>query len=174
MSLAITPPLPKTRSPKFLFFFSSRRRHTRYWLDWSSDVCSSDLGALAVRPPGGGAVGSHRVGGEEEDVAVAAAGEHDDVGEVGLDLTGDHVADDDPAGAAVDHDQLHHLVSGVAPHCAGRDLTLQRLIGADQQLLAGLATRVEGAGDLHPAERPVVEQTAVLPREGDALGDALV
>src|SRR3712207_9401081 len=27
------------------FFFSSRRRHTRYWRDWSSDVCSSDLGA---------------------------------------------------------------------------------------------------------------------------------
>src|SRR3712207_7658017 len=26
-----------------IFFFSSRRRHTRYWRDWSSDVCSSDL-----------------------------------------------------------------------------------------------------------------------------------
>src|SRR5437762_4523973 len=26
-----------------LFFFSSRRRHTRYIGDWSSDVCSSDL-----------------------------------------------------------------------------------------------------------------------------------
>src|SRR5699024_11435443 len=27
----------------FLFFFSSRRRHTRSKRDWSSDVCSSDL-----------------------------------------------------------------------------------------------------------------------------------
>src|SRR5207245_6439222 len=26
-----------------LFFFSSRRRHTRCYRDWSSDVCSSDL-----------------------------------------------------------------------------------------------------------------------------------
>src|SRR5580698_8183866 len=26
-----------------LFFFSSRRRHTRLTCDWSSDVCSSDL-----------------------------------------------------------------------------------------------------------------------------------
>src|SRR3712207_9375793 len=36
------------------FFFSSRRRHTRYWRDWSSDVCSSDLGDVAarVRPEG--------------------------------------------------------------------------------------------------------------------------
>src|SRR3712207_8675590 len=30
------------------FFFSSRRRHTRYWRDWSSDVCSSDLLGLLL------------------------------------------------------------------------------------------------------------------------------
>src|SRR3712207_9357913 len=30
-------------------FFSSRRRHTRYWRDWSSDVCSSDLSRSRVR-----------------------------------------------------------------------------------------------------------------------------
>src|SRR5206468_9626975 len=29
----------------FVFFFSSRRRHTRSDRDWSSDVCSSDLAA---------------------------------------------------------------------------------------------------------------------------------
>src|SRR5207237_7930500 len=29
------------------FFFSSRRRHTRFKCDWSSDVCSSDLNAAA-------------------------------------------------------------------------------------------------------------------------------
>src|SRR5690606_7903194 len=27
---------------QFVFFFSSRRRHTRFSRDWSSDVCSSD------------------------------------------------------------------------------------------------------------------------------------
>src|SRR5215217_943915 len=32
-----------TKVINFCFFFSSRRRHTRYWRDWSSDVCSSDL-----------------------------------------------------------------------------------------------------------------------------------
>src|SRR5260370_42214305 len=31
------------------FFFSSRRRHTRFKCDWSSDVCSSDL--LVLDPP---------------------------------------------------------------------------------------------------------------------------
>src|SRR5690348_18497884 len=33
-----------------VFFFSSRRRHTRWTGDWSSDVCSSDLAAF--RAPG--------------------------------------------------------------------------------------------------------------------------
>src|SRR5688500_20193831 len=33
-----------------MFFFSSRRRHTRLQGDWSSDVCSSDLAALAGAP----------------------------------------------------------------------------------------------------------------------------
>src|SRR5439155_18912173 len=31
------------------FFFSSRRRHTRWPRDWSSDVCSSDLELNTVR-----------------------------------------------------------------------------------------------------------------------------
>src|SRR5437588_990266 len=32
----------------YFFFFSSRRRHTRSLCDWSSDVCSSDLGHAAA------------------------------------------------------------------------------------------------------------------------------
>src|SRR5207253_5958317 len=31
-----------------VFFFSSRRRHTRWPRDWSSDVCSSDLCATVL------------------------------------------------------------------------------------------------------------------------------
>src|SRR5690606_39792337 len=31
------------REKPWFFFFSSRRRHTRFSRDWSSDVCSSDL-----------------------------------------------------------------------------------------------------------------------------------
>src|SRR2546430_11361451 len=36
----------------WFFFFSSRRRHTRFDCDWSSDVCSSDLvpGGVRRRP----------------------------------------------------------------------------------------------------------------------------
>src|SRR6266478_3776533 len=38
------------RSPSScFFFFSSRRRHTRFDCDWSSDVCSSDLRQRSLR-----------------------------------------------------------------------------------------------------------------------------
>src|SRR5256885_9393047 len=40
-----------TRCPTFfIFFFSSRRRHTRLQGDWSSDVCSSDLTTTPAGP----------------------------------------------------------------------------------------------------------------------------
>src|SRR5690606_40473223 len=43
-------PLLTTRWSSF-FFFSSRRRHTSFSRDWSSDVCSSDLLAVHFRTP---------------------------------------------------------------------------------------------------------------------------
>src|ERR1039457_5838080 len=36
-------------SQEDIFIFSSRRRHTRLQGDWSSDVCSSDLGLSSLR-----------------------------------------------------------------------------------------------------------------------------
>src|SRR2546430_1178644 len=42
------------------FFFSSRRRHTRFDCDWSSDVCSSDL------PQRGAVAGAERLVGDLE------------------------------------------------------------------------------------------------------------
>src|SRR5690242_15802906 len=34
----------------YIVFFSSRRRHTRFTCDWSSDVCSSDLIFKPIQP----------------------------------------------------------------------------------------------------------------------------
>src|SRR5699024_6321808 len=91
-----------------------------------------EVGALAVRAPGGGGVAAHGVGGQEVHVAVAAGAQHHHVGGVGLDLAGDHVPHHDASGAAVDHDQFEHLVAGVHLHVAGSDLPLQGLVGAQQ------------------------------------------
>src|SRR5207245_3542152 len=51
-------------SCSFSFFFSSRRRHTRCYRDWSSDVCSSDLLARLRLRHGGEAEDERGVGDE--------------------------------------------------------------------------------------------------------------
>src|SRR5260370_10823135 len=40
-----------------IFFFSSRRRHTRFKCDWSSDVCSSDLDRIERAAQAAGVLG---------------------------------------------------------------------------------------------------------------------
>src|SRR2546427_13298570 len=55
------------------FFFSSRRRHTRFDCDWSSDVCSSDLV--------GGSQHLGTVGGEDLGVQVLAGAQHRQAGD---------------------------------------------------------------------------------------------
>jgi hypothetical protein len=59
-------------------------------------------------------------------------------------------------------------------HVAEADLTGELLVGAEQELLAGLAAGVEGSAHLGTAEAAVVEQAAVLAGEGHALGGHLV
>src|SRR5690606_38664046 len=64
-----------------VLFLSSRRRHTRFSRDWSSDVCSSDLAALEVGAPAllgqaGDAVERiHAAGGGPQHVGVDVGGE---------------------------------------------------------------------------------------------------
>src|SRR5690606_39327464 len=63
----------------FMFFFSSRRRHTRFSRDWSSDVCSSDLCRDRRRTAAadGGDAGPRRLG------ALAAGGGDRSADEIG-------------------------------------------------------------------------------------------
>ena len=135
-------------------------------------VCEE--GAALVGPPRRGDVRLHGVGREVVGRAVPAGREHDRVRGVRLDLARDQVAGDDPARLAVDDHEVEHLAAGEHAHGAGAHLPHQRLVRAEQQLLARLAARVERARDLRAAERSVVEHAAVLARERHALRDALV
>src|SRR5437762_5603146 len=64
---------------RLFFFFSSRRRHTRYIGDWSSDVCSSDL---AVEGEGALHLVSEVDAGVPADLSQHAAGARHDRREV--------------------------------------------------------------------------------------------
>src|SRR5437879_5375346 len=80
----------------FLYFcFSSRRRHTRYIGDWSSDVCSSDLvhGLLAVGVEGVVEAAVGRVEPGDAEVCAGAADDHD----LGIGLNGQSARDGEAA-----------------------------------------------------------------------------
>ena len=79
-----------------------------------------------------------------------------------------------PAACAVDDDHVDQLGAVVELDVAQADLAGQLLVDAEQELLAGLAPGVERAAHLGAAEGAVVEQAAVLPGEGHALGGGLV
>ena len=130
--------------------------------------------AALVSAPDGGGVAALGVGGKIEDVAVAAGGENDGVGHVDFDLAVVETARDDAAGLAVDDDEVQHVHARVHLHGAEADLPFEGLVGAEKELLAGLAAGVEGAGDLRAAEGAIVEKAAVFAGEGHALSDALV
>ena len=131
-------------------------------------------GAAFVAAVGGGDVAALGVGGEEEDVAVAAGADDDGVGVPCLDFAVRHVACDDALGVAVHEDEVEHFVAVVHFDGAEADLAGERGVGAEEELLAGLAAGVKGAGDLGAAKGAVVEEAAVFAGEGDAGGDGLV
>ena len=127
-----------------------------------------------VRAPDRRHVAAERVGREVKGVGVAARGEDDGIRGVAADLAGDEVAHDDPARPAAGDDQVEHLRAREHPDLPDSNLPGQCSVGAEQELLAGLAAGVEGPGDLGSAEGPVGEIPAVLPAEGHAQGHALV
>src|SRR3712207_9094147 len=69
------------------FFFSSRRRHTRYWRDWSSDVCSSDLVGLDL-------------------LLLEVEADERASDEVRQDCPGDRIGDHEPDQEAGDHEAV--------------------------------------------------------------------
>ena len=133
-----------------------------------------EAGTLAVALESGRTVRSHRVGRKEEHVAVTARSDHYGVCAETLQFTGHQISGDDTSRLAVlDHD-VEHLVTGIALHRTGSDLLVECGISAQQQLLTGLAASIERTRNLRTAERTVVQHTAVLACERNALADALV
>ncbi len=129
---------------------------------------------MAVGCHCGRAVAGHGVGRQEVGVAIAAGGDDHSVGAEALELAGDEVLGDDAAGTAVDDHDVVHLVAGVHLHLAHVYLAVERAVGTQQQLLAGLALGIEGAAHLGAAEGAVGQQAAVLAGKGHALCHALV
>src|SRR5690625_6265008 len=86
------------------FFFSSRRRHTSWPRDWSSDVCSSDLGHIVQHGLPAIPAGAVVLVGEGSAKAIAT-----------IDRTGAADGQQDPAMVFVDQARM----GGAVPVCHG-------------------------------------------------------
>ena len=131
-------------------------------------------GAPAVSAPSGGHVAAHGVGGKVEDVSISACAEENRVCGVSLHFSSHQVAGDDAFGMTVYDNDIKHLGAGVHFHTAPSDFFIQCGVGAEQELLPGLATSVKSSRHLSTAEGAVVKVATVFPGEGHALSDALV
>src|SRR5690625_13657 len=138
----------KSMSCGFLFFFSSRRRHTRWPRDWSSDVCSSDLPPVRFWPtphgwllPGG------------TDVDWLAAGTYDR--SVGLSMFTGQVTHRIAADIDTERD---HIVATLTEANPGIDVEVLKSFSSGYHHRNGGGDRIETDGDL-----PIVDLTQVRP-----------
>ncbi len=96
------------------------------------------------------------------------------MGGVRLELAVQEVAGDDAAGPPIDGHQVKHFPTGEHLHPSQRDLAHEDAVGAEEELLAGLAAAVERPRHLSSPEGAVGQRAAVLAGEGNALRDALI
>src|SRR5699024_5166367 len=147
-----------------LFFFSSRRRHTRSKRDWSSDVCSSDLALVPATGDGQLPTGAeqerqllgHRLGewltsGSRHEHSTCAVGP----GQYLIEGLAPHIGTHDHAGPAPEGSVVHGAVPVLGPSA--------QVVHVDgqQPLLAGLA---------HQAQR---QRREVVGEDGDDIDTAV-
>src|SRR5258706_10349319 len=108
-----------------------------------SEECTFLVGA-----PDRGRVATLGVRGEIKDIAVSAGAEEHRMCGVGGDSAGDHVAHDNPAGNAIDNNEIEHLGAREHLHLAKSDLSRECAVCAEEKLLSRLSTRVKRSRDL--------------------------
>ena len=101
--------------------------------------------ALLVSAIRRGDVATLGVGREEEDVAIAARGQHHRVACVRRDFAGNEIAHDDAFRVAIHEHEVEHLGPRKHLKVAQTNLPAHRLIRTEQQLLAGLPSSVKRA-----------------------------
>ncbi len=146
------------------------------------DTCGVDLHirgvgevcALAVACHSGRTVATHSVGREEVCVTVSAGSDNHGVCCKAFELACNEILGDNTAGTAVNHNHIVHLIAVVALHLAKINLAVERAVGSEEELLAGLALCVECTRHLGATERTVGKKASVFTCEGYTLSHTLV
>src|SRR5688572_4890036 len=129
------------------FFFSSRRRHTRFDCDWSSDVCSSDLGSSDATGDVAQAVGAtvirhdvNRGKGAALKTGFAWALERGFDAVITLDADGQHLASEIPAFIEAHRETSADLIIGGRAHLFEQMLPRRRMANRFSALCISIAS----------------------------------
>lgn len=101
--------------------------------------------AFFVSPEYRRCIAAAGVGGKVEHVSITARCEDNRVGGVRGDFAGDEISDDDARRASVYNDEIEHFSARMHLNGTLVDLPRKRLVGADEELLSGLAPGVKGS-----------------------------
>src|SRR5690606_4943889 len=105
--------------------------------------------------PSGRGIAAHGVGGQIKDVSIASGAEQDGMTEMAFQLSGNQISNDHSPGLPINDHQIQHFMAGILFHITQGYLPFQGLVGTDQQLLAGLACRIESTLYLSSSERAI-------------------
>ena len=108
-----------------------------------------------VSLPGCTTVTSHRIGRQEEYIAITSGSQHYGMGSETLDFSGNEIPGDYSACFTVDDHDIQHFVAVVHFYFTGLNLTVHGSVTSQQQLLSGLATGIERTAYQSSTERTV-------------------
>ena len=127
-----------------------------------------------VTAPGGSHVTGLGHGRQVVSVTIPPRAENDGVGGKGLKLAGHQITGHDSSSDSVNDHEIQHLAAIEDFDPSGVNLSHHRLIGAEQQLLAGLPATIKCAGNLSSTERTICQRPPILTGKRHTLSDALV
>src|SRR5688572_15730577 len=108
-----------------------------------SEAGISEQGAFFMSPPDSGCIASFRIRGKEEYISIATGTKKHSMRAVCFDLSGNKITRNNSSGFSIDDDNIKYLSTIVHLHFSIGNLTVQRRISAQQQLLTGLTTRIK-------------------------------
>ena len=112
----------------------------------------SHEGTLTIALDGSCAVATHSVGREEVGVTISASSDNYCIGAEANQLTCAEILGDDTTGTTINDYHVFHLITGVELYLASVNLTAQRAIGTQQQLLTCLTLSIECTAYLSTTE----------------------
>ena len=102
----------------------------------------------AIRTESSGHITTNRISGQVVDIAIPSRAKQHRIRSPNLQFSSGKVTGNNTLGMSIDHNEVEHLLPHMHFHLSGGNLTTQRTVGTEEQLLASLPAGVKGTAYL--------------------------